>query len=160
MEKENLLGDNIICPAIKSDRLVTEEQSRPFSLVISALGWLLIVFLISRFCGLWPIQLYANFEGHFLCVFSGKGVLNGVGWILTCDMKRGVQALVLQTYRPQLSPPSSSLESRTCCLCCERLNSAPGFQGLTWLFSLGWAPLLWICMSKVGSFQHLGPGCS
>lgn len=38
MEKENLLGDNIIWPAIKPDRLVTEEQSRPFSLVISALG--------------------------------------------------------------------------------------------------------------------------
>lgn len=38
MGNENLVGDNIICPAINPDRLVTEEQSRPFSRVISALG--------------------------------------------------------------------------------------------------------------------------
>lgn len=38
MDREKHLGDNIICPTIKPDRLVTEEQSRPFSLVISDLG--------------------------------------------------------------------------------------------------------------------------
>lgn len=37
MDEEKLLSDNIIYPTIKPDRLVTEEQSRPFSLVISAL---------------------------------------------------------------------------------------------------------------------------
>lgn len=31
MNEEKLLGDNIIYPTIKPDRLVTEEQSRTFS---------------------------------------------------------------------------------------------------------------------------------
>lgn len=37
MDEEKLLSDNIIYPTIKPDRLVTKEQSKPFSLVISAL---------------------------------------------------------------------------------------------------------------------------
>lgn len=36
MDEEKLLSDNIISATIKPDRLVTEEQSRPFSLMISA----------------------------------------------------------------------------------------------------------------------------
>lgn len=46
--KEKLLGDNIIYPTIKPDRLVSEEQSKPFSPVISTLVRLLTVFVICK----------------------------------------------------------------------------------------------------------------